>query len=188
MVKINVLSSVSGIYLFSSLSFSVYYGVFKSRMCNLTFDFILHLYWFFRCFCSFLFPLKVCIADRSIGQILSWSFWWWKLPNRQMHKKLGFIWKTYPQPAIGVIVMLPGWGPRGPGAPGSVPNAKPSKARNKQIYPFGTEQLNGLTAKSPGIQANEGLCPTACARAELGWGRESGCGIGVMDVTDAAWR
>ena len=73
-----------------------------------------------------------------------------------------------------------------PGAPGSVPNAKPSKARNKQIYPFGTEQLNGLTAKSPGIQANEGLCPTACARAELGWGREPGCGIGVMDVTDAA--
>ena len=72
------------------------------------------------------------------------------------------------------------------GAPGSVPNAKPSKARNKQIYPFGTEQLNGLTAKSPGIQANEGSCLTACARAELGWGRESGCGIGVMDVTDAA--
>ena len=72
-----------------------------------------------------------------------------------------------------------------PGAPGSVPNAKPSKARNKQIYPFGTEQLNGLTAKSPGIQANEGLCLTACARAEVGWGRESGCGIGVMDVTDA---
>ena len=94
-VKINVLNSVSGIYLFSSLSFSVYYGVFKSRMCNLTFDFILHLYSFFRCFCSFLFPLKVCIADRR------------------------------------------------------------------------------------------GLCLTACARAEEGWDRESGCGIGVMDVTDA---
>ena len=44
--------------------------------------------------------------------------------------------------------------------------------------------MNGLTAKSPGIQANQGLCLTACARAEVGWGRESGCGIGVMDVTD----
>ena len=40
------MNSVSDIYLFSSLSFSVYY-VFKSRMCNLTFEFILHLYSFF---------------------------------------------------------------------------------------------------------------------------------------------
>ena len=45
--------------------------------------------------------------------------------------------------------------------------------------------MNGLTAKSPGIQANEGLCLAACARAAVGWGRESGCGIGVLDVTDA---
>ena len=45
--------------------------------------------------------------------------------------------------------------------------------------------MNGLTAKSPGIQANEGLCLKVCVRAEIGWGRESGCGIGVMDVTDA---
>ena len=45
--------------------------------------------------------------------------------------------------------------------------------------------MNGFTAKSPGIQANEGLCLTACASAEVGWGRELGCGIGVMDVTDA---
>ena len=45
--------------------------------------------------------------------------------------------------------------------------------------------MNGLTAKSLGIQANEGLCLTACVRVEVGWGRESGCGIGVMDVTDA---
>ena len=28
-------------------------------------------------------------------------------------------------------------------------------------------------------------CLTACARVEVGWGRESGRGIGVMDVTDA---
>ena len=45
--------------------------------------------------------------------------------------------------------------------------------------------MNGLTAKSPGIQANEGLCLTACASAEVRWGRELGRGIGVMDVTDA---
>ena len=44
--------------------------------------------------------------------------------------------------------------------------------------------MNGLTAKSPGIQANEGLFLTACARAEVGWGRESGCGIGIIDLTD----
>ena len=29
--------------------------------------------------------------------------------------------------------------------------------------------MNGLTAKSPGIQANEGLFLTACASAEVGW-------------------
>ena len=40
------MNSVSDIYLFSSLSLSVYY-VFKSRMCNLTFEFILHLHSFF---------------------------------------------------------------------------------------------------------------------------------------------
>ena len=33
--------NISDIYLFSSLSFFVY-DVFKSRMCNLTFEFILH--------------------------------------------------------------------------------------------------------------------------------------------------
>ena len=40
------MNSVSDICLFSSLSFSVYY-VFKSRMCKLTFEFILLLYSFF---------------------------------------------------------------------------------------------------------------------------------------------
>ena len=45
--------------------------------------------------------------------------------------------------------------------------------------------MNGLTDKSPGIQANEGLCLTACVRAcrEVGWGRESGCGIGCYLLT-----
>ena len=39
------------------------------------------------------------------------SFRWSKLPNPQMHRKLGFIWKTYAQPAIGIIGMPPA--PRG---------------------------------------------------------------------------
>ena len=40
-----MMNSVSDIYLFSIVSFSVYY-VFKSGMCNLTFE-LLHLYSFF---------------------------------------------------------------------------------------------------------------------------------------------
>ena len=51
-------NSVSGIYLSSSLSFSVYYSVFKPRMCNPTFEFILHLYSFFSCFLFFFIPAK----------------------------------------------------------------------------------------------------------------------------------
>ena len=48
--------------------------------------------------------------------------------------------------------------------------------------------MNGLTA--PGIQANEELYFAACARAEVGWGRdpESGCEIGVLDFTDAVCK
>ena len=53
------MNSVCDIYLFSRLSFSVYY-VFKSRMCDLSFEFILHLYSFFVLFYP---PLKVCVAD-----------------------------------------------------------------------------------------------------------------------------
>ena len=45
--------------------------------------------------------------------------------------------------------------------------------------------MNGLTDKSPGFQTHEGLCLTACARAEVRCGKASGCGIGVMNVTDA---
>ena len=37
------------------------------------------------------------------------SLQWSKLPNLQMHRILGFFWKTYAQPAIGVIGI-----PRGP--------------------------------------------------------------------------
>ena len=39
--------------------------------------------------------------------------------------------------------------------------------------------LNLLASKL----TREGLCLTARASAEVGWGRELGCGIGVMDVT-----
>ena len=48
------MNSVCDIYLFSSLSFSVFY-VFKSRTGNLTFQLILHLHWFFG---SFLSPVE----------------------------------------------------------------------------------------------------------------------------------
>ena len=54
-----MLNSVIDFYLFSSLSFSVYYSaVFKSRMCNLTFEFILQLYSFFRVFLFFFIPVE----------------------------------------------------------------------------------------------------------------------------------
>ena len=65
----------------------------------------------------FLFPFysrwRFILQTEVLGKYYS-SFRWSKLPNLQMHRKLGFIWKTYAQPAIGVIVMLPGWGPWGP--------------------------------------------------------------------------
>ena len=66
-----------------------------------------------------------------------------------------------------------------PGPPGVCPTQSHRKPANKQIYPFGTEQLNGLTAKSPRIQANEGLCLTACARAEVGWAGSRGVELGL---------
>ena len=53
-----MLNSVIDFYLFSSLSFSVYYSaVFKSRMCNLTFEF-LQLYSFFTVFLFFFIPVE----------------------------------------------------------------------------------------------------------------------------------
>ena len=87
------------------MSFSVCYE-FKSRMCNLTFEFILHLYSFFVLF----YPprWRFVLQTEILGKYNS-SFRWSKLPNLQMHRKLGFIWKTYAQPAIGVIGI-----PRGP--------------------------------------------------------------------------
>ena len=67
----NALNSVSDIYLFSSLSFSVYYSVFKSRMCNLTFEFILHLYSFFRYFLFFFIPVEgLCCRPKYWANII----------------------------------------------------------------------------------------------------------------------
>ena len=101
------MNSVSDIYLFSSVSFSVYHE-FKSRICNLTFEFILHLYSFFVLFYP---PCWRFVLQTEILGKYSSSFRWSKLPNVQMHRKLGFIWKTYAQPAISVIGIPQG--PRG---------------------------------------------------------------------------
>ena len=66
-----MLNSVSGIYLFSSLSFPVYYSAFKSRICNLTFEFILHLYSFFRCFLFFFIPVEgLCCRPKYWANII----------------------------------------------------------------------------------------------------------------------
>ena len=66
-----MLNSVSGIYLSSSLSFSVYYSLFKSRMCNPTFEFILLLYSFFSCFLFFFIPAEgLCCRPKYWANII----------------------------------------------------------------------------------------------------------------------
>ena len=66
-----MLNSVSGIYLSSSLSFSVYSSVFKSHMCNPTFEFILHLYSFFRRFLFFFIPVEsLCCRAKYWANII----------------------------------------------------------------------------------------------------------------------
>ena len=89
------------------------------RMCNLTFEFILHLYSFFVLF----YPqLKVCVADRNIGNdraniihrfddqnsVTSKCIENWALFERLTHSQ---------RLALSVS----------PGAPGGVPNPKPRK-------------------------------------------------------------
>ena len=65
-----MLNPVSDIYLFSSLSFSVY-SVFKSRMCKLTFEFIFYLYSFFRCFLFFFIPVEdLCCRPKYWANII----------------------------------------------------------------------------------------------------------------------
>ena len=114
------MNSVSDIYLFSSLSFSVYYSVFKCRMCNLTFEFILHLYSFFRCVLFFFIPVEgLCCRPKYWASIIhpfddqnsltSKCIENWALFERLTHSQ---------RLALSVS----------PGAPWGVPNAKPSKA------------------------------------------------------------
>ena len=108
------MNSVSDIYLFSSLSFSVYY-VFKSRICNLTFEFIcIHF------FVLFYPPVKgLCCRPKYWANIIhrfddqnsltSKCIENWALFERLTHSQ---------RSALSVS----------PGAPGGVPNAKSSKA------------------------------------------------------------
>ena len=110
------MNSVSDIYLFSSLSFSVYY-VFKSRMCKPTFEFILHLHSFFVLFYP---PVEgLCCRPKYWANIIhrfddqnsltSKCIENWALFERLTHSQ---------RSALSVSS----------GAPGGVPNAKPSKA------------------------------------------------------------
>ena len=115
-----MLNSVSGIYLFSSLSFSVYYSVFKSFICNLTFEFILHLYSFFRCVLFFFIPVEgLCCRPKywantihrfdDQNSLTSKCIENWALFERLTHSQRSAL-SACPRP------------------PGGVPNAKPSKA------------------------------------------------------------
>ena len=109
------MNSVSDIYLFSSLSFSVYF-VFKSRMCNLTFEFILHLY---SCFVLFYPPVEgLCCRPKYWANIVrrfddqnsltSNCIENWALFERPTHSQ---------RSALSVST----------GGAGGVPNAKPSR-------------------------------------------------------------
>ena len=110
------MNSVSDIYLFSSLSFSVYH-VFKSRMCNLTFEFILHLYSFFVLFYP---PVEVlCCRPKYWANIIhrynDQNF----LTSKCIENWAFFERLTHSQ-RLALSVS--------PEAPGGVPSAKPSKA------------------------------------------------------------
>ena len=72
------------------------------------------------------------------------SFRWSKLPNLQMHRKLG---KTYTQPAIGVIGVPPG-------PPGGVPNAKPSIKASSFFCPVQGCVYKHLSAPGTYIREN----------------------------------
>ena len=114
------MNSVCHIYLLSNLSFSVY-CVFKSRMCNLTFEFILHLYTFFVLFyppppppveglcCRPKYWANVTHHFDDQNSLTSKCTENWALFERLTHSQ---------RSALSVS----------PGVPGDVPNAKPSKA------------------------------------------------------------
>ena len=106
------MNSVSDIYLFSSLSFSVYY-VFKSRMCNLTFEFILHLYSLFVFFLS------------SVEGLCCRPKYWANVIHRfddqnSLTSKCIENWERLTHSQRSALSVFP----RGP--PAGVPNAKPS--------------------------------------------------------------
>ena len=114
------MNSVSDIYLFSSLSFSVYY-VFKSRMCNLTFEFILHLYSFFVVFYP---PVEgLCCRPKYWANIIHRFDDQNSVTSKCIENWALFeILKHSQRSALSVCTR----GPRG------VPNAKPSKASSFQ--------------------------------------------------------
>ena len=117
-----MLNSVSGIYLSSSQSFSVYYSVFKSRMCNLTFEFILHLYSFFRCFLFFFIPVEgLCCRPKYWANVIHRFD-----DQNSLNSKCIENWASFER--LNLRTASGRHYRHAPGAPGGVPNAKPSKA------------------------------------------------------------
>ena len=109
-------------YLSSSLSFSVYYSVFKSRMCNPTFEFILHLYSFFSCFLIFFIPAEgLCCRPKYWANILH-SFDY----QNSLTSKCVENWALFERPNL--CTASDRHYRHAPGPPRGVPNAKPSKA------------------------------------------------------------
>ena len=111
------MNSVTDIYRFRSLSFSVYY-VFKSRMCNLTFELIiLYLYSFFVLFYP---PVEsLCCRPKYWANIIHRFDDQNSLTSKCIENWALFERLTHSQ-RLALSVS--------PGAPWGVPNAKPSKA------------------------------------------------------------
>ena len=111
------MNSESDMHLFSSLSFSVYYVYSNSRICNLTFEFILHLYSFFVLFYP---PVEVlCCRPKYWANIIHRYNDQNSLTSKCIENWALFERLTHSQ-RLALSVS--------PGAPGGVPNAKPSKA------------------------------------------------------------
>ena len=117
-----MLNSVCGIYLSSSLSFSVFYSVFKCRMCNPTFEFILHLYSFFKCFLFFFIPVE--------GLFCRPKYWANIIHRFDDQNSLTFKcienWVLFER--LNLRTASDRHYRHAPGPPEGVPNAKPSKA------------------------------------------------------------
>ena len=151
-----MLNSVSGIYLFSSVSFSVYYSVFKSRMCNLTFEFILHLYSLFKCFLFFFIPVEgLCCRLKYWANIIHRFDDQNSLTSKCIENWALFERLTHSQRSALSLCSEPGWGPRGcaqpkalslcswAGAPGAPRGcAQPKAIESQQISKFTLLGLN----------------------------------------------